>query len=145
VPADAQTQAQPRIASGSSLSRHGEGRRRMSVVQVNHVPNDAIAPVDQHHVVPHDHVAKIPRRRRKPSQEIARNTVPALIQLAVEGLASLQTPLLFDRQPIPLAEPALIVMLSVPFPSSLTVVLVELIVSILRCGSCSDKYEDSEN
>ncbi|HEX7418406.1 MAG TPA: hypothetical protein VF505_00880 [Thermoanaerobaculia bacterium] len=87
----------------------------------------------------------MPRRRRKPSQEIARNTVRALIQLAVEGLAGLQTPLLFDRQPIPLAQLALIVMLSVPFPSSLTVVLVELIASILRCGRCSDKHEDSEN
>src|SRR5476651_2288262 len=112
---------------------------------MNHVPNDAIVPVDQHHVVTHDHVAKMPRRRRQPTQKIARNTVRALIQLAVEGLPKLYTPLLFDRQPIPLAKPALIVMLSVPFPSSLTVVLVELIVSILRCGSCSDKHEDSEN
>jgi hypothetical protein len=129
----------------TSRSRHDERPRRMSVVQVNHVPNDAIVPVDQHHVVTHDHVAKMPRRRRKPSQKIARNTERAVIELAVERLAGLNTPLLFDRQPIPLAKPALIVMLSVPFPSGLTVVLVELIVSILRCGSCSDKHEDGEN
>jgi hypothetical protein len=117
----------------------------MSVVQVNHVPNDAMIPGDQHYVVPHDHVAKMRRRRRKPSQEIARNTVRALIQLAVEGLAGVQTPLLFDRQPIPLAEPALIVMLSIPFPRSLTVVLVELILSILRNRGCGTNHEDGEN
>ncbi len=117
-------------------------------MNVDHVVDDVVVPIDEDHVLSDEHVPITARRGRQLAKQSARRGVHLPLHLPVESLTGLKTPLLFGRELILRSQTRrrIRLMLSVVILDDLAVVIVELLLvaSTLSRQTGGEKERDGE-